>query len=149
MQNQTDQVKHITNIIKVMNGGIEFYQEAKTKLDTTTYQVFFDRMISAKQEAAAELQQFAVQEQGKPETDTSNVVKMRQAYTNLRSKVSSDSTAFTYIDQLEEVEDKVLEELDLALEREQKQECEATLQRIKVRMKECHDEMKALQKEAA
>ena len=36
MQTQTDQVKHITNIIKVMNGGIEFYQEAKIKLDTAT-----------------------------------------------------------------------------------------------------------------
>ncbi|ETX12292.1 hypothetical protein MUS1_01430 [Marinomonas ushuaiensis DSM 15871] len=145
MQNQTDQVKHITDIIKVMNGGMEFYQEAKTKIGTDSYKVFFNRMISAKREAAAELQQFAVQEQGELEKDTSNAVKLRQSYTKLLSKISGDTTAFTYIDQLEEVEDKVLEEIDIALEREQPQNCEIILQRIKVRMKECHDEMKALQ----
>jgi uncharacterized protein (TIGR02284 family) len=144
MQTQTTQTNHISDIIKVMNGGIEFYQEATTKLDNTTYQAFFDRMISAKEEAVAELQKFAVQEDGYPESDTSNAVKARQAYTKLLSKISSDST-FTYVDQLEEVEDKVLDEIDAALEKKQAQDCEVTLQRVKVRMKECHDEMKALQ----
>jgi|TARA_R110000744_G_scaffold209190_2_gene328037 uncharacterized protein (TIGR02284 family) len=144
MQTQTAQTNHISDIIKVMNGGIEFYQEATTKLDNTTYQAFFDRMISAKEEAVAELQKFAVQEDGYPESDTSNAVKARQAYTKLLSKISSDST-FTYVDQLEEVEDKVLDEIDAALEKKQAQDCEVTLQRVKVRMKECHDEMKALQ----
>jgi|TARA_R110001632_G_scaffold233172_2_gene378366 uncharacterized protein (TIGR02284 family) len=143
MQTQTAQTNHISDIIKVMNGGIEFYQEATTKLDNTTYQAFFDRMISAKEEAVAELQKFAVQEDGYPESDTSNAVKARQAYTKLLSKISSDST-FTYVDQLEEVEDKVLVEIDAALEKKQAQDCEVTLQRVKVRMKECHDEMKAL-----
>jgi len=145
MQNQTAHAHHITDIIKVMNGGIEFYQEAKTKLDDSTYKAFFDRMIGAKAEAVAELQPFAVAQQGEVETDTSNLVKARQAYTKLMSKITSETTAFTYVDQLEEVEDKVLEELDLALERNQTQDCEVTLRRVKVRMKECHDEMKALQ----
>ncbi|MBU1294696.1 MAG: PA2169 family four-helix-bundle protein [Gammaproteobacteria bacterium] len=145
MQNQTAHAHHITDIIKVMNGGIEFYQEAKTKLDDSTYNAFFDRMIGAKTEAVTELQPFAIDQQGEVETDTNNLVKARQAYTKLISKISSESTAFTYVDQLEEVEDKVLEELDLALERNQTQDCEVTLRRVKVRMKECHDEMKALQ----
>ena len=145
MQNQTAHAHHITDIIKVMNGGIEFYQEAKTKLDDSTYKAFFDRMIGAKAEAVAELQPFAVDQQGEVENDTSNLVKARQTYTKLLAKISSDSTTFTYVDQLEEVEDKVLEELDLALERNQTQDCEVTLRRVKVSMKECHDEMKALQ----
>ncbi|NVK72604.1 MAG: PA2169 family four-helix-bundle protein [Oceanospirillaceae bacterium] len=145
MQTQTAHAHHITDIIKVMNGGIEFYQEAKTKLDDTTYNAFFDRMIGAKSEAVAELQPFAVDQQGEVETDADNLVKARQAYTKLISKISSEPATFTYVDQLEEVEDKVLEELDLALERNQPQDCEVTLRRVKVRMKECHDEMKALQ----
>lgn len=149
MQNQTDQIKHVSDIIKVMNGGIEFYQEAKSKLDNSTYQAFFNRMIVAKKEAVADLQKFAVEEQGELENESSSLVKARQVYTKLLSKVSGDSTAFTYIDRLEEVEDKVLEELDLALERHQAQDCEIALRRIKVSMKECHDEMKALQKMAA
>ena len=143
MQNQTAQTNHITDIIKVMNGGIEFYQEAITKLDNTTYQAFFNRMISAKEEAVTELQKFAIEENGQSESNTSNSVKAHQAYTKLLSKISSDS-AFTYVDQLEEVEDKVLDEIDTALEKKQAQDCEVTLQRVRVRMKECHDEMKAL-----
>ena len=145
MQNQTAQAHHITDIIKVMNGGIEFYQEAKNKLDDSTYNAFFNRMIDAKEEAVEELQPFAVVQQGEVETDTDNLVKARQTYTKLMAKVSTEGTVFTYVDQLEEVEDKVLEELDLALERNQMQDCDATLRRVKVRMKECHDEMKALQ----
>jgi|TARA_R110001606_G_scaffold377225_1_gene536184 uncharacterized protein (TIGR02284 family) len=143
MQTQTVQTNHISDIIKVMNGGIEFYQEAITKLDNTTYQAFFNRMISAKEEAVTELQKFAIEENGQPESDTSNSVKAHQAYTKLLFKISRDS-AFTYVDQLEEVEDKVLDEIDTALEKKQAQDCEITLQRVRVRMKECHDEMKAL-----
>ena len=146
MQNQTAQARHITDIIKVMNGGIEFYQEAKTKLDNVMVKAFFERMISAKAESVAELQPFAIEQQGEIETDTNTLVKARQAYTKLITNLSSEPKTYTYVDQLEEVEDKVLEELDLALERNQTQDCEVTLRRVKVRMKECHDEMKALQK---
>jgi len=40
-------------------------------------------------------------------------------------------------------------QLDLALERNQTQDCEVALRRVQVKMKECHDEMKALQKNTA
>ena len=33
MQAQTTEVHHIADIIKVMNSGIEFYQEAKSKIE--------------------------------------------------------------------------------------------------------------------
>ncbi|RBO86123.1 PA2169 family four-helix-bundle protein [Marinomonas aquiplantarum] len=144
MQTQTTQSKHIADIIQVMQGGIEFYQEAKDKLQGARYQAFFNRMIDAKREAVDDLQPFAIAEQGYAELDTDNLVKARQTYTKLMAKLS-DNKAFTYVDQLEEVEDKVLDEVDTALEKPQPQSCEVTLQRVKVRMKECHDEMKALQ----
>ena len=145
MQSQTAQAHHITDIIKVMNGGIEFYQEAKHKLDNRSYSALFDRMIHAKSEAIAELQPFAIQQKGEIELGSSNLVKARELYTKLMTNVTSETKEFAYADQLEEVEDKVLEELDLALERNQPQDCEVTLRRVKVRMQECHDEMKALQ----
>jgi uncharacterized protein (TIGR02284 family) len=149
MQNQMAQTHHIADIIKVMNGGIEFYQEAKSTLDSSKYLTFFNRMIDAKEEAITELQKFAVDEQGKLEKGTDYSVKVRQAYTNLLSMISSNSATFIYMDQLEELEDKVLGELDTALEVPQPSDCEATLKHVKVKMQECHDEMKALQKNAA
>ncbi len=144
MLQQTESVHHITDIIKVMNSGIEFYQKAKEKVDDQSYQGFFNRMIDAKAKAIFELQPFAVEEKGDLETGTDNLVKARETYTQVVAKLSSN-TEFTYVDQLEEVEDRVLEELDDALSKEQTPESEAALLRIKVQAKECHDEMKALQ----
>lgn len=144
MLQQTESVHHITDIIKVMNSGIEFYQKAKEKVDDKSYQGFFNRMIDAKAKAIFELQPYAVEEKGDLETGTDTLVKARETYTQVVANLSSN-TEFTYVDQLEEVEDRVLEELNDALSKEQTPECEAALQRIKVQAKECHDEMKALQ----
>lgn len=144
MLQQSESVHHITDIIKVMNSGIEFYQKAKDKVDDKSYQGFFNRMIDAKAKAIFELQPFAVEEKGDLETGTDTLVKARETYTHVVSKLSSN-TEFTYVDQLEEVEDRVLEELDDALSKDQTPDCEAALIRIKTKMKECHDEMKALQ----
>ncbi|RDL45267.1 hypothetical protein DN730_06555 [Marinomonas piezotolerans] len=145
MLQQSAEANHITDIIKVMNSGIQFYQKAKEKVDSQPYQSFFNRMIDAKAEAVFELQQFAVEEKGDLENGTDVIVKAREAYTEVVDKMTSNSTEFTYVDQLEEVEDRLLEEVDQALSKEQSLECEAALVRVQKRMKECHDEMRALQ----
>ena len=144
MQAQTTEVHHIAGIIKVMNSGIEFYQEAKSKIEQPEYTGFFNRMIDAKEEAVFELQKFAVAETGAVENGSDTMTQARKAYSNLVDKISSSSTE-TYVSQLEEVEDKVLDEIDTALKKEQPADCEATLRRVYTRMKECHDEMRMLQ----
>lgn len=145
MLQHTPEVNHIADIIKVMNSGIEFYHEAKDKIDSPEYTSFFNRMIDAKESAVFELQKFAVVEKGDLETGSDTLTQARKVYTNLVDKISTESTAANYVDQLEEVEDKVLEEIDDALNKDQAPDCEATLMRIKTRMKECHDEMRMLQ----
>ncbi|SBT19196.1 hypothetical protein MGA5115_03358 [Marinomonas gallaica] len=147
MNNSTQAIetKHVADIIKVMNGGIDFYEKAKQEVDSPRIQRMFDKMIDAKESAVTELQPFAIAENGEPENDSSFEVSARQAYTKVLDKVSRDSTEHTYVDQLEEVEDKVLEELDEALKLDQPAGCERALRAVQARMKECHDEMKALQ----
>ncbi|MCO4786734.1 PA2169 family four-helix-bundle protein [Marinomonas atlantica] len=146
MLQATPEVNHISDIIKVMNSGIEFYQEAKGKVDSAEYTGFFNRMIDAKQEAVADLQKFAVAETGDLENGSDTMTEARKAYTNLVDKVSSTSTETNYVDQLEEVEDKVLAEISTALDKDQAPDCEVTLRRVHTRMKECHDEMRMLKK---
>ncbi|MBM6552278.1 PA2169 family four-helix-bundle protein [Marinomonas ostreistagni] len=146
--NQTadmNQVKHVADIVKVMNGGIDFYEKAKQEVESTRIQRMFNKMIEAKEQAVRELQPFVIEEKGSAETDNSFEVEAREKYTKLLDKVNSDSTEHNYVDQLEEVEDKVLEELDNALQHTQPAGCEAALLKIKAQMRECHDEMKALQ----
>lgn len=144
LQSTTD-TKPIANIIKTMNSGITFYQEAKEKVDESRYTGFFNRMIDAKAEAVFELQPFAVKETGDLVDGDDSMVEARKTYTKIADKLTSNSTAFTYVDQLEEVEDKVLEEIESALKKELTEDCEATLLRVQKRMKECHDEMRMLQ----
>lgn len=147
MNQATDmnQVKHVADIVKVMNGGIDFYEKAKQEVDSSRIQSMFDKMITAKETAVRELQPFVIEEQGNEENDSSFEVDAREKYTKLLDKLNSDSTEHNYVDQLEEVEDKVLEELDNALQHTQPAGCEEALLKIKAQMRECHDEMKALQ----
>ncbi|MBT0586674.1 PA2169 family four-helix-bundle protein [Alteromonas oceanisediminis] len=144
MSKQVRDVEDVAEIIKVLNGGIEFYQDALTKIETPNVRSMFSRMIEEKQQAIASLQPFAIAEKGEVESGTSTAVDLRNMYTNVLGMFSSDK-AHTYVDELEEVEDKVLEVMDKALEEDQPAACAAELRRIRARMQQCHDEMKALQ----
>ncbi|WP_395339458.1 PA2169 family four-helix-bundle protein [Ningiella sp. W23] len=140
----SNQVKKVADVIKVLQGGIEFYQEAIKKVDTQSFIGIFQRMISEKQEAINSLQPFAINEQGEKEDDTHWMIDSRKMYTSLISKMSSDAE-HTYIDQLEEVEDKVLESLDDALSEEQPEGCLSALRQVRIKAQKMHDEMKDLQ----
>ena len=59
----------------------------------------------------------------------------------------SSNEDHTYVNQLEEVEDKVLKVLDSALENEQPTIAQSTLMSIRTNAQRMHDEMKALQEQ--
>ncbi|WP_343034729.1 PA2169 family four-helix-bundle protein [Alteromonas ponticola] len=134
-------MKKISALIKVLNGGIEFYQEGVEKIKEANLKALFGQMIEEKQEAVASLQGFAVAEQGHTETQNDFGVEIRSMYTKLLGNFTSDM-AHTYIEQLEEVEDKVLQSIDDALEVKQPTRCATELRRIRTRMQQCHDQMK-------
>lgn len=138
----------ITDIVKVLNGGIEFYQDAAEKVDSPNIKNVFSRMITDKKLAATQLQRFAIQEKGDIEDGTNIGVDIRNMYTNVLS-IFSNNTDHTYVSELEEVEDKVLEVFDEALKEDQPLDCKVTLQSVRRNMQECHDEMKTLQKMTA
>ncbi|MDW7547782.1 PA2169 family four-helix-bundle protein [Pseudoalteromonas peptidolytica] len=131
-------------LIKVLNGGVEFYTEAKKKLDDIELSRIFDQMIVDKAQAISDLQPFVLIDEGEIETDTALSVDIRESYTKLVGVVSTDK-AHTYISQLEEVEDKVLKKLDEALSKALPPKCKSTLLQIQVQMQACHDQMKQLQ----
>lgn len=148
MRQSMSKVSKVSDVIKVLNGGIEFYEEAREKVSSVHIKHMFNRMIAAKQSAVSALQPFAVAENGEFEDDTSLAVELRSFYTKVLGGISSDKE-HTYVEQLEEVEDKLLDALDDALKCEQPANCAVVLRQVKADMQVCHDEMKALQRTTA
>ncbi|MDP5028972.1 MAG: PA2169 family four-helix-bundle protein [Paraglaciecola sp.] len=144
MQAEIKQVEKVTDIIKVLNGGISFYEEALEKVDSQSLKTMFGRLILQKRHAVAMLQPFAIEEQGEVEKDTAITIDIRKLYTKLLGAMSSD-TDHTYVEQLEEVEDKTLEVIRDALEHEQPLAVKQLLLGVLKDAKMSHDEMKTLQ----
>jgi uncharacterized protein (TIGR02284 family) len=148
MSNQTNQVENVANAIQVMKGGIEFYKEAINEVDTPHIKQTFRKMVQQKHDAIDILQPFAISEKGAIEDKTDWLVDTRKMYTKFIGKMIDDQ-GHTYVKQLEEVEDKVLEVLDEAMKKDQPTDCMASLRRVKASAQQMHDEMKALQNATA
>jgi len=126
---QGTEATHITDIIQVMNSGIDFYQKAQEKVE----------------ESVERLQPYAVNEKGEREDGSSFAVEARRAYTALLTTFSSHNDK-TYVKELEEVEDKTLEEIKAAMDKPQPADCEAALAKTLLTMQSCHTEMSRMQK---
>lgn len=143
---QSNEVNHISDIIQVMNSGIDFYEKAQQNVKDPAVAALFQRMIDARKVTVERLQPFAVNEQGEREDGSSFAVEARRAYTALITKFSSNNDD-TYIKELEEVEDKTLEEIKGAMKKPQPADCEAVLAKALLTMQSCHAEMSRMKKQ--
>lgn len=139
---------NINSIIKVLNSGIEFYESAIEKVDNPSVVKEFKAMALARKNAVVKLQPFAKMSEGERETGNDMGVKAREIYTEILGAVSTDKS-YTYIKQLEEVEDKTLEEIKEAMESVPEPLYASTLGEVFQEMKQCHDNMRHLKKLAA
>ncbi|GAA0854426.1 PA2169 family four-helix-bundle protein [Aliiglaciecola litoralis] len=137
-------VEKVTDIIRVLNGGIKFYEEAMEKVDSHGAKTVFGRMVSAKRSSVEKLQPFAIAENGEFEKDSDMAVDFRNAYTKVLSKLTSDND-HTYVEQLEEVEDKTRAVIHEALEIDQPKACKMALMNVLNTANETHSQMKSLQ----
>lgn len=144
MTQPVKQVEQVADIIKVLKGGIDFYEDARRKVQSHGIKTVFGRMVQSKRDAIEKLQPFAIAEQGEKETGTSFAVDARKMYTKLLSAISSDSD-HTFVDQLEEVEDKTLEVIKDALEEDQPTACNQALLDVLADAQYTHSQMKTLQ----
>ena len=150
MGNSTPQINvhHVSDIIKVLNSGIEFYRDAMEQVDREPIRGVFSDMVQTRINAVERLQPYAILEEGKREDGSSFAVQARKSYTSILGSIKSD-TEHTYISQLEEVEDKTLEEIREALGKKQVDGCREALREVHDAMQRCHDRMKSLQEATA
>lgn len=140
--------ENINSIIKVLNGGIEFYETAVEKVDNTAIAGVFKAMILARKNAIVKLQPFAKMSEGERETGSALGVKAREIYTNVIGLIADDKD-HAYIEQLEEVEDATLAEIKDAMEANPAPLYASTLREVYLEMKQCHDRMLNLQRVTA
>lgn len=144
MSNSNYEMAPIKELVKVLNGGVEFYRSAIEKVTNPHLKHVFESNMQEKSLAISNLQTFILIDEGKIEEDSAFSVELRAAYTRVISVLSTD-TEHTYVSQLEEIEDKVLEKIDAALAEKLPAQCQSTLLQIQVRMQNCHEQMKHLQ----
>ncbi|GAA0817432.1 PA2169 family four-helix-bundle protein [Colwellia sp. D2M02] len=143
MSNSNYEMGPIKELVRVLNGGIEFYRSAMDKVSNPHLMHVFENNINEKARTIAELQTFVLIDEGKIEQDSAFSVELREAYTKVLAVISADAE-HTYVSQLEEIEDKVLEKIEAALMKKLPAECQSTLLQIQVRMQHCHNHMKQL-----
>lgn len=145
LNHDNEKVSHIPDIIQVMNSGIDFYEKAQHKVDDPAIVALFQRMIDARKVSIERLQPYAINQQGQREDGSNFAVEARKAYTNLITKLGAESDN-TYVNELEEVEDKTLAEIKAALKKPQPHDCEAALSKTLLTIQSCHAEMSKMKK---
>ena len=138
-------VKEFENIVKAMNSGIEFYDKAKSKVDDKRISQIFEATSQSHKASAARLQPHILAVEEGVETGSSFAVEVRKLYTATLAAVSN--TELTYVKQLEEIEDKLLEEIDEVMNLKLPPEAHKALMQVRIDTQRTHDRLKALQNE--
>lgn len=142
------EISAIRDLIKVLNDGVNFYTDAKTELKGSGYDSIFQEMIDVRQNALVRLQPLVYAREGEVEDGKTMEGALRKGYTELLAKIKSNKSK-TYIDQLEELEDRTLEHVKQAQAEAVSVDFTIALNYILISMQECHNRMRSLKRNVA
>ncbi len=142
------EISAIRDLIKVLNDGVNFYTDAKVELKGSGYDAIFQEMIDVRQNALVRLQPLVYAREGEVEDGKTMEGALRKAYTELLAKIKSNKSK-TYIDQLEELEDRTLEHVKKAQAEAVSVDFTIALNYILISMQECHNRMCSLKRNVA
>ncbi len=134
--------EQLNELIAIIRDGQRFYEHAHDEIEDVRLQALFRDMAQAKHQV---IQALAVKVAANHEEPTSSgtlVGKLRQAYGDARATLSSDEEA-TYVAQLEEAEDRILEAFEDAMESAQP-DVRALLAVEMPKVRACHQRMREL-----
>jgi uncharacterized protein (TIGR02284 family) len=135
----------VQDLVRIANDGAEFYGEAMDKTRNPQLRNVFSRMREHKQRLASALRgQLHFNHEEAPRDGTFSGT-LRQTYTELRAKLSSNEDK-VYVSQLEETEDRLLKHWQDAMGEISDPSVKTLLQAHAPQVRACHDEMRALKK---
>lgn len=139
----TDATATLNELIEITRDGLRFYDSVRPEVKDP---VLFD-LFKRKSETRAQLIQdlsALVSVQGEvPASGGTTLGAVRQTYADLLAKLSSNSDT-TYVNQLEEAEDRLLHAFEDARKATQIPLIAAALDRYLPQVRQMHDEMKNL-----
>lgn len=144
----TTEISAIRDLIKVLNDGVKFYTDAKAELKGSGYENVFQEMIDVRQNALVRLQPLVYAREGEVEGGQTIGGALHKAYADLLAAIKSNKSK-TYIAQLEELEDRTLEQVKKAQAETVSVDFTIALNYILISMQECHNRMRSLKRNVA
>jgi len=141
MSNQ--ELKDLKELVEVLHDGVHFYREAYQKVSDSTLKEIFSGIATNKERLVNRLQPLIEREEHEQVEGHNFAVKIRETYTNILGSLQEDN-AETYINNLEQVEDKTRDKVREALENVSSTSIAIALREVYPYVKLSHDEMSSL-----
>lgn len=139
MSQKTEQ---LNELIAIIRDGQRFYEHAHDEIKDDRLQALFRDMAQAKHQVIQALSVKVAASHEEPTSSGTLLGKLRQAYADARATLSSDEES-TYVAQLENAEDRILEAFEDAMETAQP-DVRALLAVEMPKMRACHQRMREL-----
>lgn len=134
----------LNDLINVLEDGRSFYGDAAEKVERPDLKALFQRMARTKAAIVNELKA-KVTFSGEKPSDGSIAGSLRKAYAEVKATLVSDTQA-EYVAQLEEFEDRILDEFRDAIEESDDIEVRNVALKYLPEVRRDHDEMRALKR---
>jgi uncharacterized protein (TIGR02284 family) len=138
----------VKDLIKVLHDGVNFYTAAKLELKGSGYETALQDMIDARQQALARLQPLVHVREGDIESGQTIRGSLHKAYADILALIKSNKSQ-VYIAQLEELEDRTLEAIRNTQQEVVSVDLKTALDYIHQSLRQCHDRMRSLKRNAA
>ena len=133
----------LDDMIRTLNDGRSFYEEAAGKVAREDLKRLFERIARTKSAIVNDMKNKVILAGVEPHDEGSTAGSLRRAWGELRAKIASDREA-SYVDQLEEFEDLILESFRDAIEGSSDPEIRSLARKYLPEVTRDHDEMRAL-----
>ncbi len=144
-ENTKSDVEILNDLSLICKDGEKFYNETVSKVENPALAAVFTDMATIREKFQIDINTLILSMGGEPnDKDCSLTGTFHQKYADLRAMISSDSD-HAYISQLEELEDRTLDEFQEALDNVKSLKIKEFVQIALLKFKKTHDEMKALQ----
>ena len=137
------EAREIQELVTILHYSADFYREAHDKVTNAALKETFDEIARIKEQLVGRLQPLVMLQTGEAEYGHSAAVKVRQIYTNILASLQKDK-AETFIDNLEEVEDKTRAQARKALDAADTTVVAIALRDAYPEIERCHEEMSRL-----
>ena len=138
----------LNDMIEVLNDGKTFYEEASIEVKRADLKTLFVRMARTKQAIAKDLRTAVMANGAEPAEGGSFAGKLRTAYAEVRTKLSSHKDD-EYVTQLEEFEDRIMCAFKNAASTSDDQAVRTIANRYLPEVLRDHNEMKTLKQISA